>query len=80
VPPVDRPAALAATHAWFERHSGWAPPDGETLAEWLADGVCRCPDECLVEPDGTCAHGLASWKVVLDDLADHDERSRPPGR
>ena len=32
-------------------HSGWAPPDEDTLAEWRADGVCRAPDECLVTPD-----------------------------
>lgn len=41
----ERAAALAATHAWFDRHSGWAPPDEETLAEWVADGVCRSPDD-----------------------------------
>ena len=64
--------ALADTHRWFEVNSGWAPPDPDTLADWLADGVCRCPDECLVEPEGTCAHGLASWKVVLDALAADD--------
>jgi hypothetical protein len=81
-PPDDRhPDAVAATHAWFDRNSGWAPPDPDTLAEWLADGVCRCPDECLVEPDDTCPHGLATWKTVLADLADHDRRThRPPPR
>jgi hypothetical protein len=31
----------------------------------MADGVCRCPDECLVAPDAWCAHGLASWWLVL---------------
>ena len=73
--------ALAATHAWFDRNSGWAPPDPETLQEWLADGVCRCPDECLVAPDGVCAHGLASWRIVLADLDEHDRLTssrRPP--
>lgn len=64
--------ALAATHAWFEVNSGWAPPDEATLADWLADGVCRCPDECLVVPEGVCEHGLTSWKVVLDALAVED--------
>ena len=64
----DAVAAVARTHAWFEVHSGWAPPDECTLAEWLADGVCRAPDECLVTPDGWCPHGLASWKLVLDSL------------
>ena len=60
---------LAHTHEWFERNSGWAPPDVDTLAEWTADGVCRAPDDCLVAPDGTCEHGLASWKLVLDALS-----------
>ena len=61
-------AAIAATHEWFERNSGWAPPDDGTMEEWLADGVCRAPDGCLVEPEGECPHGLASWKLVLDSL------------
>jgi hypothetical protein len=56
---------LEATHQWFEVNSGWAPPDPETLAEWIADGVCRCPDDCLVAPEGWCEHGLASWWRVL---------------
>ena len=72
--------ALRDTHAWFEVNSGWAPPDEATLADWLADGVCRCPDECLVAPDGVCDHGLASWKLVLDALAAEDAATRrPPG-
>lgn len=74
-------AALSATHAWFEVNSGWAPPDEATLADWRADGVCRCPDDCLVAPDGVCAHGLASWQVVLDALAVWDgSRRRPTSR
>lgn len=60
--------AVARTHAWFEQSSGWAPPDEGTMAEWLADGMSRAPDECLVDPDGWCEHGLASWKLVLDAL------------
>jgi hypothetical protein len=35
----------------------------------MDDGVCRCPDECLVEPDGWCDHGLASWWLILRALA-----------
>jgi hypothetical protein len=66
----DRDAALRATHAWFEVNSGWAPPDPDTLDEWSADGVCRAPDDCLVVPDGVCAHGLASWFVVLGAMED----------
>jgi hypothetical protein len=57
--------AICAAHHWFERHSGWAPPDHVTLAEWLAEGLCRAPDECLVPPEGWCEHGLASWWLVL---------------
>jgi hypothetical protein len=63
-------AALARTHEWFAHHSGWAPPDEGTLVEWLADGVCRAPDDCLVTPTTTCPHGLASWWLVLRDLGD----------
>lgn len=61
-------AAIANAHAWFELNSGWAPPDEDTLAEWVNDGVCRCPDDCLVAPDGWCVHGLASWWLILGAL------------
>jgi hypothetical protein len=60
--------AVRNAHEWFEVNSGWAPPDADTIAEWLADDVCRCPDECLVEPDAWCAHGLASWWLILRAL------------
>lgn len=60
--------AVRNAHAWFEVNSGWAPPDDDELAEWLADGVCRCPDDCLVRPEGWCEHGLASWWLVLRAL------------
>lgn len=65
--------AVDATYAWFEVNSGWAPPEADELAEWLADGVCRAPDDCLVDPDGVCEHGLASWRLVL---AVADQRGR----
>jgi hypothetical protein len=68
--------AIRRTHAWFERHSGWAPPDPGSLAEWMADGVCRCPDECLVAPASWCSHGLASWWLVLRTL-DRPEGAAP---
>jgi len=64
----DAREAVANAHAWFEWNSGWAPPDEDTLEEWVADGVCRCPDECLVRPDGWCEHGLASWWLILGAL------------
>ena len=66
--PRSTAQAVRNAHDWFEVNSGWAPPDEETLADWLADGVCRCPDECLVAPDGWCDHGLASWWLILRAL------------
>ena len=65
-------AALARTHTWFEHNSGWAPPEPETLEDWVGDGVCRCPDECMVGPVDLCEHGLASWWLVLRALGDVD--------
>jgi hypothetical protein len=61
---------LTRTHEWFADNSGWAPPDIDTLAEWLADGVCRCPDDCLVTPGRWCEHGLAAWDLVLRHVDD----------
>ena len=66
--PADAAEAVRNAHSWFESNSGWAPPDEDTLAEWVADGVCRCPDECLVAPTAWCDHGLASWWLILDAL------------
>jgi hypothetical protein len=77
---VDVDRAVHNAHVWFEANSGWAPPDEDTLAEWLADGVCRCPDECLVAPAAWCEHGLASWWLVLAALDLDDDRRRAPGR
>jgi hypothetical protein len=65
---VNAAQAIRNAHAWFETNSGWAPPDIDTLTEWIADGVCRCPDECLVAPRAWCEHGLASWWLVLSAL------------
>jgi hypothetical protein len=62
--------AVRHAHAWLEANSGWAPPDDDTLAEWEADGVSRCPDGCLVEPHAWCGHGLASWSLILAALDD----------
>lgn len=77
---VDGAQALRSTHRWFEVNSGWAPPDSDELAEWLADGVCRCPDDCLVEPEGWCSHGLASWYLVLRSLEDERRQGFHRGR
>lgn len=70
--PATADQAVLLAHEWFEHNSGWAPPDDETLAEWLADGVCRCPDECLVGARDWCEHGLASWWLILRAV---DERT-----
>ena len=67
--------AVRNAHEWFEVNSGWAPPDEDTLAEWIADGVCRCPDECLVGPDEWCEHGLASWHLILTAIHQGDTTS-----
>ena len=63
--PLDAATAVDNAYEWFEHNSGWAPPDDGTLEEWQAEGICRSPDDCLVEPDGWCDHGLASWRLVL---------------
>jgi hypothetical protein len=63
-------SAIRTAHDWFEVNGGWAPPDEDTLADWLADGVCRCPDECLVTPHGWCRHGLASWHLILSAMGE----------
>ncbi|MGI8940012.1 MAG: hypothetical protein ACR2JF_17710 [Iamia sp.] len=75
-PPLDRATALRNAYAWFEHNSGWAPPDEEWLADWVAEGVSRCPDECLAAHDGWCAHGLASWWLILRDLGGADAATR----
>lgn len=68
LPCVDGAEAVRNAHVWFEHNSGWAPPDPGTLDEWMADGVGRAPDECLVTPGGWCEHGLASWALILAAL------------
>ena len=70
---LTRAEAIRNAHAWFEVNSGWAPPDDDTLGEWIADDVCRCPDGCLVAPEGVCEHGLASWWLILKALEDGTE-------
>ena len=78
---IDAAEAIRLTHMWFERNSGWSPPDPDTLADWLADGVCRCPDDCLVVPVDFCQHGLASWWLVLRTLdRQYDLAPLPPVR
>jgi len=74
MPPLTSADAVRNAHMWFETNSGWAPPDEDNLAEWVADGVCRCPDECIVAPDAWCEHGLASWWLILRALEPPRER------
>ncbi len=73
---TDAATAIQNAHDWFEVNSGWAPPDDDELAEWLDDGVCRAPDDCLVTPEGWCAHGLASWWLLLRAI---DQAVSPEG-
>jgi len=72
---IDAERAVRNAHVWFEVNSGWAPPDADSLDEWVTDGVCRCPDECIVAPEGWCAHGLASWALIIAAL---DDGPSPP--
>jgi hypothetical protein len=62
---IDAARAVGNAHSWFEVNSGWAPPDTDTLADWRVEGICRCPDECLVAARSWCRHGLASWDLIL---------------
>ncbi len=63
--PLDDAAAVSNAHLWLASNPGSAPPDTVTLAEWMAAGVCHCPDGCLVAPDAWCRHWLASWWLIL---------------
>ena len=60
--------AVANAHEWFHHHSGWAPPDPDTLADWARDEMDRAPDDCQTDPGGWCDHGLACWTLILDAL------------
>ncbi len=69
-------SALRRTQDWLESNPGWAIPEAAVLAGWLAVGECLCPDGCRVAPADPCAHGLASWWLVLRTL-DRPGRSDP---
>ena len=71
--------AVRNTIEWFDLNDGWAPPDADSLREWVADGVCRCPDDCIVAPDAWCEHGLASWWLISNALDELDEENRRRG-
>jgi len=72
--------AVRRTRAWFEVNSGWAPPDEETLADWLVEGGSRCPDDCWTDADGECDHGLATWATLLEVQAREDDAARSGAR
>jgi hypothetical protein len=36
------------------------------LEEMMFDGVAICADGCVVEPDGSCPHGLPSPLLTLN--------------
>lgn len=40
-------------------------PSMKTLTKQMFDGICKTPDGCNVEPDGTCQHGYPSWLIIL---------------
>ena len=40
-------------------------PDVDELMSWEERGMCETPDGCMVEPDGTCEHGLDSWMLLM---------------
>jgi hypothetical protein len=73
--PISAEAGIRNAHEWFESNSGWAQPDEDDLQEWVADGMCRAPDNCLVTPTGCCAHGLASWWLILEAQREDDARN-----
>ena len=49
--PTDAEQAVRNAHVWFESNSGWAPPDEADLAEWVAEGLAKAPDDCVVAYD-----------------------------
>lgn len=49
-----------------ECHVNTVPrPSMEELEHYQFDGICEATDGCVVEPDGHCEHGHASWFLVL---------------
>ena len=50
-----------------ERHKAVTPAHNmETLASWTFDeAMPEATDGCIVEPDGYCEHGHASWLLRL---------------
>ena len=40
------------------------PKQMDKLQNMVFDGTCFTPDGCIVEPDGSCEHGLKSWLLI----------------
>ena len=40
-------------------------PSISTLEKWDSKGICKTPDGCTTEPDGTCPHGFPSWLIIM---------------
>jgi hypothetical protein len=76
---VDAETAVRNAHRWFEQTADGRHQTMTRWPEWIADGVCRCPDECLVAPEGWCEHGLASWTLIVSALAREDANSLTMG-
>ena len=43
-------------------------PGIRSLQNASENGVCKTPDGCKVEPDGTCPHGWDSWMKILGGI------------
>lgn len=65
---IGQAEAIRRAHGVVRAQQRMGPAGFRHLAEWVSDGVCRCPDECLVGPAEYCPHGLASWWFVLRTL------------
>jgi len=57
-------AAYAAKGVEVVRESVTVP-SVKTMEKWSDDGVAKTPCGCRVEPDGTCAHGVPSWLILV---------------
>ena len=44
-----------------DKYWGVSVPSLKALMKWSAEGLCETPDGCMVEEDGVCTHGEASW-------------------
>jgi len=66
--PSTAAEAIKNTYAWFEVNSGWAQPTTRNLAEWVADGVCRCPANASSRPTACASTASRRWWLIVQDL------------